>query len=211
MTTQFDLFDNTQNDIFGAKKYPLFKDYLKNSNCERCGLYESRRNIVIDRGNPSSKLMIIGEAPGKNEDIEGKAFVGKAGKLLDEIMKAISLNTEEDLLIANVVKCRPPENRSPLREEVSACLPYLHKQIELIQPRVIVLLGAVALKHMIPEKKDFSMAEEAGTFFSSEDYPGVQFLVLYHPAYLLYDPRKKQDMWEHVKQLKVFLEKNNVL
>jgi DNA polymerase len=87
----------------------------------------------------------------------------------------------------------------------------LHKQIELIQPRVIVLLGAVALKHMIPEKKDFSMAEEAGTFFSSEDYPGVQFLVLYHPAYLLYDPRKKQDMWEHVKQLKVFLEKNNVL
>ncbi|MBW2554914.1 MAG: uracil-DNA glycosylase [Deltaproteobacteria bacterium] len=184
---------------------------MKNSNCERCGLYESRRNIVIDRGNPSSKLMIIGEAPGKNEDIEGKAFVGKAGKLLDEIMKAISLNTEEDLLIANVVKCRPPENRSPLREEVSACLPYLHKQIELIQPRVIVLLGAVALKHMIPEKKDFSMAEEAGTFFSSEDYPGVQFLVLYHPAYLLYDPRKKQDMWEHVKQLKVFLEKNNVL
>ncbi len=211
MTTQFDLFDNTQNDIFGAKEYPLFKDYLKNSNCKRCVLHEGKRNIVIDRGNHSSKLMIIGEAPGKNEDIEGKAFVGKAGKLLDEIMKAISLNTEEDLLIANVVKCRPPENRSPLREEVSACLPYLHKQIELIQPRVIVLLGAVALKHMIPEKKDFSMAEEAGTFFSSEDYPGVQFLVLYHPAYLLYDPRKKQDMWEHVKQLKVFLEKNNVL
>ena len=211
MATQFDLFDNTQNDIFGAKDYQLFKDYLKNSDCKRCGLYESRRNIVIDRGNPSSKLMIIGEAPGKNEDIEGKAFVGKAGKLLDEIMKAISLNTEEDLLIANIVKCRPPENRSPLREEVSACLPYLHKQIELIQPRIIVLLGAVALKHMIPEKKDFSMAEEAGTFFSSKDYLGVQFLVLYHPAYLLYDPRKKQDMWEHVKQLKVFLEKNNVL
>ncbi len=211
MATQFDLFDDTQNNIFGAKDYQLFKDYLKSSDCKRCGLYEGRRNIVIDRGNPSSKLMIIGEAPGENEDIAGKAFVGKAGKLLDEIMKAISLDTERDLLIANIVKCKPPGNRSPLREEVSACLPYLHKQIELIQPRVIVLLGAVALKHMIPEKKDFSMAEEAGTFFSSKDYTGVQFLVLYHPAYLLYDPRKKKDMWEHVKQLKVFLEKNNVL
>ena len=205
MTTQFDLFDNTQNDIFGAKKYPLFKDYLKNSNCKKCELHESRRNIVIDRGNHSSKLMIIGEAPGKNEDIEGKAFVGKAGKLLDEIMKAISLNTEEDLLIANIVKCRPPENRSPLREEVSACLPYLHKQIELIQPRVIVLLGAVALKHMIPEKKDFSMAEEAGTCFSLKDYPGVHFVVLYHPAYLLYEPRKKKDLWKHVQQLREIL------
>ena len=211
MATQFDLFDDTQNNIFGAKDYQLFKDYLESSDCKRCGLYEGRRNIVIDRGDPSSKLMIIGEAPGENEDIEGKAFVGRAGKLLDEIMKAISLDTERDLLIANIVKCRPPGNRSPLREEVSACLPYLHKQIELIQPRVIVLLGAVALKHMIPEKKDFSMAEEAGTFFSSKDYPGVQFLVLYHPAYLLYDPRKKQDMWKHVKQLKVFLEKNNIL
>ena len=181
---------------------------MKSSDCERCGLYEGRRNIVIDRGNHSSKLMIIGEAPGENEDIEGKAFVGKAGKLLDEIMKAISLNTEEDLLIANIVKCRPPENRSPLREEVSACLPYLHKQIELLKPKVIVLLGAVALKHMISEKKDFSMADEAGTCFRSKDYPGVHFMVLYHPAYLLYDPRKKKDMWEHVKQLKEVLKEN---
>ncbi len=208
MTKQFDLFDNTQNDIFGAKDYHLFKDYLKNSNCTRCELHEGRRNVVIDRGNPSSKLMIIGEAPGENEDIMGKAFVGKAGKLLDEIMKAIYLDTEKDVLIANIVKCKPPENRSPLRDEVNACLPYLHKQIELIQPRVMVLLGAVALKHMIPEKKNFSMADEAGTFFSSKDYPGIQFMVLYHPAYLLYDPRKKKDMWEHVKQLRDILKEN---
>jgi DNA polymerase len=135
----------------------------------------------------------------------GKAFVGKAGKLLDEIMKAISFETERDMLIANIVKCRPPENRSPLREEVAACVPYLHKQIELIHPRVILLLGAVALKHMIPEKTDFSMEEEAGTCFCSQDYPGIQFVVLYHPAYLLYDPRKKKVMWEHVKQLEEFL------
>lgn len=208
MKIQFDLFDNTQNDILGAKGYQHFRDALKDSNCKRCDLYKGRRNIVIDRGNPSSKVMVIGEAPGENEDIMGKAFVGKAGKMLDEIMKAISLETDRDMLIANIVKCKPPGNRSPLREEVSACVPYLHKQIELMQPKVIVLLGAVALKHMIPEKTDFSMENEVGRFFSSKDYPEVQFMVLYHPAYLLYDPRKKKIMWEHVKKLDVFLQEN---
>lgn len=208
MAIQFDLFDNTQNDILGAKDYHQFRDSLKDSQCKRCDLYRGRRNIVIDRGNSSSRVMVIGEAPGENEDLIGKAFVGRAGKLLDEIMKAISLDTDRDMLIANIVKCKPPGNRSPLREEVSACLPYLHKQIELMQPKVIVLLGAVALKHMIPEKTDFSMENEAGRFFSSKDYPSVQFMVLYHPAYLLYDPRKKKVMWEHVKQLKDYLKKN---
>jgi len=202
---QGDLFDTTRNDILDARDYQSFNNLLKSSNCTRCELHRGRRNIVVDRGNPEARIMIIGEAPGENEDIMGKAFVGKAGKLLDEIMKAISFETERDMLIANIVKCRPPENRSPLREEVAACVPYLHKQIELIHPRVILLLGAVALKHMIPEKTDFSMEEEAGTCFCSQDYPGIQFVVLYHPAYLLYDPRKKKVMWEHVKQLEEFL------
>jgi len=202
---QGDLFDTTRNDILDARDYQSFNNILKSSNCTRCELHRRRRNIVVDRGNPEARIMIIGEAPGENEDIMGKAFVGKAGKLLDEIMKAISFETERDMLIANIVKCRPPENRSPLREEVAACVPYLHKQIELIHPRVILLLGAVALKHMIPEKTDFSMEEEAGTCFCSQDYPGIQFVVLYHPAYLLYDPRKKKVMWEHVKQLEEFL------
>lgn len=205
MAHQGDLFDTTRNDILDARDYQSFNNLLKSSNCTRCELHRGRRNIVVDRGNPEARIMIIGEAPGENEDIMGKAFVGKAGKLLDEIMKAISFETERDMLIANIVKCRPPENRSPLREEVAACVPYLHKQIELIHPRVILLLGAVALKHMIPEKTDFSMEEEAGTCFCSQDYPGIQFVVLYHPAYLLYDPRKKKVMWEHVKQLEEFL------
>ena len=100
--------------------------------------------------------MVIGEAPGENEDIKGSAFVGRAGKLLDDILKSIDLDTEKDVLIANIVKCKPPGNRAPVRDEVSACMPYLHKQIELVQPHVIVLLGAVALKHMIPEKGDFA-------------------------------------------------------
>jgi len=202
---QGDLFDTTRNDILDAHDYQSFSNILKSSNCTRCELHRGRRNIVVDRGNPEARIMIIGEAPGENEDIMGKAFVGKAGKLLDEIMKAISFETERDMLIANIVKCRPPENRSPLQEEVAACVPYLHKQIELIHPRVILLLGAVALKHMIPEKGEFSMEHEAGTFFSSSEYPGIQFAVLYHPAYLLYDPRKKKVMWEHVKQLEPIL------
>ena len=160
---------------------------------------------MVDRGNPAARIMVIGEAPGENEDIMGKAFVGKAGKLLDEIMKAISLDTERDMLIANIVKCKPPGNRAPLREEVEACIPYLHKQIALVQPVVILLLGAVALKQMVPEKTTFSMEEEAGTIFSSRHYPGVQCAVLYHPAYLLYDPRKKKIMWEHVQRLEPIL------
>lgn len=210
MGVQFDLFDDTQNDILGAKDYQQFSSSLKDSHCKRCELHKGRRNIVIDRGNPSSKVMVIGEAPGENEDVMGKAFVGRAGKMLDDIMKAISLETDRDMLIANIVKCKPPENRAPLREEVNACIPYLHKQIELIRPRVIVLLGAVALKHMVPEKKDFSMENEAGKFFDSKNDAGVQFMVLYHPAYLLYDPRKKKIMWEHVKILDAFLKENVV-
>jgi DNA polymerase len=155
--------------------------------------------------------MIIGEAPGENEDNTGRAFVGRAGKLLDEILKDINLDTEQDVLIVNIVKCRPPGNRAPLREEVNACIPYLHRQIRLVQPHVIVLLGAVALKHMISGKKGFSMADDAGNFFTSSEYPGVHFMVLYHPAYLLYDPRKKKDMGEHVKRLETFLKETRLV
>jgi len=208
---QFDLFDDTQTSIIAAEDYPLFKDLVKSSNCKQCELHRGRRNIVIDRGTPTAKIMVIGEAPGEKEDSTGSAFVGRAGKLLDEILKAINLDTEKDVLIVNIVKCRPPGNRAPLREEVNACMPYLHKQIKLVQPHVIVLLGAVALKHMIPGKKGFSMADEAGNFFASSEYPGVHFMVLYHPAYLLYDPRKKKDMWEHVKRLETFLKETRLV
>lgn len=205
MATQFDLFDRTQNDIFAARDYHRFKELLAASNCKKCALAQGRRSIVVDRGNPASRIMAIGEAPGETEDSTGRAFVGRAGKLLDEIMHAIRLDTERDLLIANIVKCKPPGNRAPLTEEVNACKPYLRKQIELVRPRIVLLLGAVALKYMIPGKVDFSMTEEAGTFFNCDDYPGISFMVLYHPAYLLYDPRKKKDMWEHVKALHRFL------
>lgn len=205
MDMQFDLFDKEANQIFEIDNYKEFRDVLRSSGCAKCALSDSRTNIVVDRGNPNSKIMMIGEGPGENEDRQGKAFVGRAGKMLDEVMKTIGIDTNNDTLIANVVKCRPPENRSPKTEEAKTCMPYLTRQIDLIKPKIILLLGAVALKYLMPEKKDFSMENEVGKFFTRAEYPGINFMVLYHPAFLLYYPSKKKDMWEHVKVLKNFI------
>lgn len=202
---QFDLLDQTHNDIIGSATYEEFSRKLKDSGCKRCPLSERRSKIVIDRGNPASKLMIVSERPGENEDQRGEAFVGRAGELLDKIFAAINLDTNRDMLICNVVKCMPPTDRSPHTPEVTACLPYLEKQIQLVKPDVVVLLGLVALKFITDEFGDFTMEEKAGEFFTISKYPGIQFMVLYHPAFLLRDPRKKKDMWEHVKKLRDYL------
>ena len=201
---QFDLFDETQNKILDAKSYPEFKEALTSSRCSRCALSQSRRTIVVDRGNPNAKVVMIGEGPGENEDLQGKAFVGRAGQLLDELMRGIGFDTNRESLIINVVKCRPPENRAPKQEEVDACNPFLRKQLALVKPNIILLLGAVALKHIVEDKKEFSMEKEAGTFFEHPDYPGVKFMVLYHPAFILRDPRKKPVMIEHLKRFKKY-------
>jgi len=206
---QLDLFDSTQNKILDAKSYGEFKEALAKSNCTKCTLSGSRRHIVVDRGSPSAKVLMIGEAPGENEDLQAKAFVGRAGQLLDELMKDIGFDTNRDSLIINVVKCRPPENRSPKQEEVNACSPFLKKQIALVKPRIILLLGAVALRHLIEDKKEFSMEREAGTFFEHSDFPGIQFMVLYHPAFILRDPRKKPVMVEHLKRFKEYWERSH--
>ena len=180
--------------------YTDFKNELIASDCRRCGLSAHRTHIVVDRGNPAAKTLFIGEAPGENEDLQAKAFVGRAGRLLDEMLKAQGFDTDRDALIANVVKCRPPENRAPLPEEAEACLPFLHRQIELVRPRLIGLLGATALRHLIPEKKKFSMRQEAGGFFAHASHPGVEWMVLYHPAYILRDPRQRPLMEAHLKK-----------
>jgi len=200
--TQFDLFDQMQNSILDAKTYDQFKEALAKSNCSKCALSGSRRNIVVDRGNPNAKVLMIGEGPGENEDLQAKAFVGRAGQLLDELMRQIGFDTNQESLIVNVVKCRPPENRAPKHEEVAACNPFLRKQIELVKPRIILLLGAVALKHVIAEKKEFSMEQEAGKFFDHPSFPDVRLMVLYHPAFILRDPRKKPAMVEHLKRFR---------
>ena len=117
-------------------------------------------------------------------------------------MDSVGLDTNRDMLILNVVKCRPPDNRVPRAEEAAACMPYLKRQLDLVAPKIIVLLGATSLKHMDGSKKNFSMAEEAGRFFTLPAYPDAEFVVLYHPAALLYNAGLKRDMWNHVKMLR---------
>ena len=198
-----DLLDVQQNGLLAKGLYSEFKEALSGSFCTRCALSQNRTHIVVDRGNPRAKVMIIGEAPGQNEDLTGQAFVGRAGRLLDEMLHNLGFDTNRDALIVNVVKCRPPENRAPTPGEAEECLPFLKKQIELVNPGLIALLGATALKYLLPDNKDFPMASQAGRCFQSPNYPGKELMVLYHPAYILRDPRKKPLMAEHLRQLVV--------
>ena len=208
---QFDLFDASTNTILGSSDYDKFKMQLQQSGCSKCALHAGRNNIVVDRGNPTASIMVIGEGPGETEDKQGLAFVGRAGQLFDKILTSVGIDTNQDMLIANVVKCRPPDNRSPRAEETAECMPYLQRQMELIRPRVVILLGATALKHIDKQKTNFQMADEAGKFFTLTDYPGVQFMVLYHPAALLYNAKLKPSMYKHVKHLRQYLDQNGLL
>ncbi|MFQ5792908.1 MAG: uracil-DNA glycosylase [Acidobacteriota bacterium] len=208
---QFDLFDAGSNTILGSTTYREFRQRLAESGCKKCGLHASRTQIVVDRGNPGAGIMVIGEGPGENEDRQGEAFVGRAGQLFDQIMAAVGIDTNRDMLIANVVKCRPPDNRSPRAEEAATCMPYLKRQTDLVRPKVVLLLGATALKHMDKSKSAFQMSDEAGKFFTLTDYPGIQFMVLYHPAALLYNVKLKPAMWDHAKRLRRYLETNGLL
>jgi uracil-DNA glycosylase len=204
--SQGDLFDESYNEILAAPTYAAFASRLRAYDCQRCDLCRGRTRIVVDRGNPSAAILIISERPGNNEDQSGQAFVGRSGELLDRILAAIGLEANQDTLIVNVVKCKGEADRAPTHDEAMACLPFLDRQIELVQPRVVLLLGSVALKWMDPGRREFTMEEEAGKFFALARYPGVQFMVLYHPAFLLRDPRRKRDMWEHVQRLKAWLD-----
>jgi DNA polymerase len=206
MSVEFDLFDTAYNDVLAAPDYAEFCKSLTAYDCQRCPRSKARNHIVLDRGNPNAKILIVSERPGDNEDVMGRAFVGRSGELLDRIMASIGLDTNRDLLIVNVVKCKAEVDRAPTTQEVEACFPYLRRQIELMRPKVILLLGAVALKYLVKDRGDeVSMEEEAGHLFTAPDHPDVHFMVLYHPAFLLRDPRKKAVMWEHVKRLRAFL------
>ena len=208
---QFDLFDAGSNTILGSDSYDELKTRLVESGCTKCSLHTGRTQIVVDRGNPNASVMVIGEGPGEQEDRQGKAFIGRAGKTFDQIMNAVGIDTNEDMLIANVVKCRPPENRAPHSDEATACLPYLKRQIELVGPHIILLLGATALKHFDKSKTNFQMSEEAGKFFTLIDFPSSQFMVLYHPAALLYNAKLKPAMWQHAKTLRHFLGQHGLI
>lgn len=161
--------------------------------CDACALSRSITNKVPGQGNPSARLMLIGEGPGAQEDLQGLAFVGAAGQLLTKMLAAISL-TRDEVFIANIVKCRPPGNRAPLPQEAEACLPFLRAQTALIRPRVIMLLGATALKTLLGEDKRITSCR--GKWVVSK---GVYIMPTFHPAALLRDPGKKRAAWEDLK------------
>jgi uracil-DNA glycosylase family 4 len=161
--------------------------------CVKCNLAKTRTQVVYGAGNPNADLMFIGEAPGRDEDEQGKPFVGRAGQLLTDIIKAMKL-TRDDVYIANVIKCRPPENRNPEPDELDSCRPYIRQQVEIIQPRVIVTLGKFALQSLL--EKAYGITAVRGKWL---EYQGVKVMPTYHPAYLLRTPAAKKDVWEDMK------------
>lgn len=180
-----------------APDYASFEKALAGDSCRACGLCRARTHVVVGRGNPAARLLVLGEAPGASEDAEGRAFVGRSGKLLDRWFADAGLDTNRDCLIANVVKCRPPDNRPPTPEEAATCRPLLKKQIELVRPQAVLLMGATAARHVRGPKAG-AMRDQVGRFFDSPEYPGARFMALWHPAYLLRDPRKKPLAAKHL-------------
>lgn len=169
-------------------------------NCRKCPLAEGRHNVVFGDGDEHAQLMFIGEGPGYDEDMQGVPFVGKAGKLLDRMIAAM-LFTRAQVYIANIVKCRPPGNRNPEEDEAACCLPYLERQIELIKPKVLVLLGAVPLKYLM---KRTGIKRHRGNFLEYNDIP---VMPTYHPAFLLRFTEAKREAWSDLQQVMRLLDK----
>jgi DNA polymerase len=167
--------------------------------CTRCRLHKGRKNLVFGVGNVDADIMFVGEGPGADEDEQGEPFVGRAGQLLNNMISAMGLR-REDVYIANVVKCRPPNNRTPEKDECDTCSPFLMRQIEVIRPKVIVALGAVAAKNLLAVND--SMANLRGRWY---DFKGSRLAVTYHPAYLLRDPRQKKEAWKDLQMVMKYL------
>jgi len=177
--------------------------------CTRCKLHkQGRKQIVFGVGNPQADLMFVGEGPGADEDQQGEPFVGRAGQLLNNMIKAMGLR-REDVYIANVVKCRPPGNRTPERDECETCSPFLMRQIEVIKPKAVVALGAVAAKNLLAINAP--MSELRGRWYdfkpagSDPTWPGTRLAVTYHPAFLLRDPRQKGEAWKDLQMVMKYL------
>ena len=163
--------------------------------CQACQLRQTCTQVVFGVGDPNAEVLFIGEAPGANEDAQGEPFVGRAGKLLDDMLAMIGLDRSR-IYITNSVKCRPPQNRDPLNTEKDACRGYLSRQLALMKPKIIVCLGRISAMEII--KEDFRITQEHGQFFEKD---GIQMMALYHPAALLRDPRRKPETFEDLKRL----------
>lgn len=167
--------------------------------CTRCKLHRRRTNIVFGVGNPHAELVFVGEGPGHDEDVQGIPFVGRAGQLLTQMINAMGLS-RDDVYIANVVKCRPPENRTPEKDEIATCLPFLFRQLSNINPKVIVCLGSVAAQALLNTHK--SISNFRGQWL---DFRGAKLMATYHPAYLLRNPHAKPEVWADLKKVMAFL------
>ncbi len=170
--------------------------------CRRCGLCAGRTNIANSTGNFAADLMFVGEAPGADEDMQGAPFVGRAGQLLTKIIEAIGMK-REDVFIGNINRCRPPANRAPLPDETAACKPFLLREIAVVKPKVIVVLGNTAMKNLLDTREGITKIR--GVF---QDYLGVKVMPTFHPAYLLRDPSKKREVWEDMKKVRDYLNEN---
>src|SRR2546426_7918358 len=188
----FEAIERVQNDSLERIRADI-------GDCKRCRLCERRTNIVFGDGNPKAQLVFVGEGPGADEDAQGLPFVGRAGKLLTQMIEAMGLQ-RKDVYICNVVKCRPPENRQPEEDEVRTCSPFLFRQIDVIAPKVIVCLGAVAAKTLLQTNRGISQ-------FRGEwlEFRGRKLLATYHPAYLLRNPPAKSEVWKDLQKVMAVL------
>jgi uracil-DNA glycosylase family 4 len=184
----FDAMDRVENDSLERIRADI-------GDCKRCRLCERRTNIVFGDGSAKAELVFVGEGPGHDEDIQGLPFVGRAGKLLNQMIEAMGLQ-RRDVYICNVVKCRPPENRAPEKDETATCSPFLLRQLDVIQPKVIVCLGAVALKALLGADKGITQLR--GQWL---EYRGTRLMATYHPAYLLRNPNAKGDVWKDLQKV----------
>jgi len=179
-----------------SKQDRLIAFYNSIKDCKKCPLGETRTNFVFGAGSSEAKMMLIGEAPGRDEDLQGKPFVGRAGQLLTKILNAINLE-RKDVFIANILKCRPPKNRDPQRDEIDMCFPYLVEQIDIIQPKVIVLLGRISSQEILETKESTKVLRGKIHYFRES-----KVVVTYHPAALLRNPQWKRDTWEDIQLAK---------
>jgi len=197
----FDCTENSKNILkTWGKGFIAVDDNLEQAKndmkgCHLCGLHHDRKHIVFGEGSSKAKLVFVGEGPGFEEDKTGRPFVGKAGQLLTKIIQAMNL-TRDDVYICNIIKCRPPGNRNPKPDEIQACLPFLRRQIRLIQPDFICALGTFAAQTLL--ETDTPISRLRGNFHV---YEGIRMMSTYHPSYLLRNPEKKRDVWDDIKKL----------
>jgi uracil-DNA glycosylase len=175
--------------------------------CTECGLCRNRTNVVFARGNPEAKLMLIGDAPGSSEDSSGKPFTGRAGQLLDRILESVNIDLEKDIYLCNIVKCRPPENRLPARDEIKSCRQYINAQLEFVKPKLILLAGSTAMQAILQVKEPISRVR--GKWFNFEN--DAKVMAVFHPSYLLRNDSKevgspKWLMWQDIKAVRLALD-----